>query len=276
MANVAHEVQTNDAAGEARVDMKFEIVVIPVSDVDRAREFYGRLGWRLDADYDNGKDFRVTQFTPPGSGCSVIFGKNVTGAAPWCQPPAAAGARRHPRHIDIGPPVPWQTSEPVEFVARSSAHEEGLPTIHAPGASYVVVQRALPHSTTWRDPAPIPCRDALPDPQATRFPCAPHHTGPSSHRPHSSAHPESAPPPDKRPPASPEIHFPSRHVWSGESKPPSRVVFQCDAWIDSIIAQSELRLKEKLVVWIPQCRRENAINSESLCNTFPKQPIHTN
>jgi len=64
-------------------DMKLEIVVIPVSDVDRAKEFYGkRLGWRLDADFDNGKDFRVIQFTPPGSGCSVIFGKNVTAAAP--------------------------------------------------------------------------------------------------------------------------------------------------------------------------------------------------
>jgi catechol 2,3-dioxygenase-like lactoylglutathione lyase family enzyme len=68
--------------GVARVDMKFEIVVIPVSDVDRAKEFYAKLGWRLDADYDNGKDFRVIQFTPPGSGCSVIFGKNVTPAAP--------------------------------------------------------------------------------------------------------------------------------------------------------------------------------------------------
>jgi catechol 2,3-dioxygenase-like lactoylglutathione lyase family enzyme len=64
------------------MDQKFEIVVIPVSDVDRAKEFYGRLGWRLDADYDNGNDFRVIQFTPPGSGCSVIFGKNVTAAAP--------------------------------------------------------------------------------------------------------------------------------------------------------------------------------------------------
>ena len=66
----------------APLDMKFEIVVIPVSDVDRAKEFYERLGWRLDADYDSGKDFRVIQFTPPGSGCSVIFGKNVTAAAP--------------------------------------------------------------------------------------------------------------------------------------------------------------------------------------------------
>jgi catechol 2,3-dioxygenase-like lactoylglutathione lyase family enzyme len=76
-----NEVRGNDATA-ARVDMKFEIVVIPVSNVDRAKEFYGRLGWRLDADYDNGDDFRVIQFTPPGSGCSVIFGKNVTAAAP--------------------------------------------------------------------------------------------------------------------------------------------------------------------------------------------------
>jgi catechol 2,3-dioxygenase-like lactoylglutathione lyase family enzyme len=63
-------------------DMKFEIVVIPVSDVDRARKFYANLGWRLDADYDDGKGFRVLQFTPPGSACSVIFGKSVTAAAP--------------------------------------------------------------------------------------------------------------------------------------------------------------------------------------------------
>jgi catechol 2,3-dioxygenase-like lactoylglutathione lyase family enzyme len=71
-----------DAANRTRVDMKLEIVVIPVSDVDRAKEFYAKLGWRLDADFDNGKDFRVIQFTPPGSQCSVIFGKNVTAAAP--------------------------------------------------------------------------------------------------------------------------------------------------------------------------------------------------
>jgi catechol 2,3-dioxygenase-like lactoylglutathione lyase family enzyme len=74
------EVRNSDET-RPRIDMKFEIVVIPVSDVDRAKEFYGRLGWRLDADYDNGSDFRVIQFTP-GSGCSVIFGRNVTGAAP--------------------------------------------------------------------------------------------------------------------------------------------------------------------------------------------------
>jgi catechol 2,3-dioxygenase-like lactoylglutathione lyase family enzyme len=64
------------------VDMKSEIVVIAVSDVGRAERFYEALGWRLDADFAAGDDFRVIQFTPPGSGCSVIFGKNVTAAAP--------------------------------------------------------------------------------------------------------------------------------------------------------------------------------------------------
>jgi len=63
-------------------DMKLEIVVIPVSDVDRAKTFYTKLGWRLDADFAAGDDFRVIQFTPPGSGCSVIFGKNVTASVP--------------------------------------------------------------------------------------------------------------------------------------------------------------------------------------------------
>ncbi len=63
------------------IDMKLEIVVIPVSDVDRAKAFYARLGWRLDADFA-AEQFRVIQFTPPGSGCSVIFGTNVTPAAP--------------------------------------------------------------------------------------------------------------------------------------------------------------------------------------------------
>jgi catechol 2,3-dioxygenase-like lactoylglutathione lyase family enzyme len=64
------------------MDMKLEVVVVPVSDVDRAKAFYEKLGWRLDADFAHGNDWRVIQFTPPGSGCSVIFGKNVTAAAP--------------------------------------------------------------------------------------------------------------------------------------------------------------------------------------------------
>ena len=64
------------------VDMKLEIVVIPVSDVDRAKAFYASLGWRLDADFASADGWRVIQFTPPGSRASVIFGKNVTTAAP--------------------------------------------------------------------------------------------------------------------------------------------------------------------------------------------------
>jgi catechol 2,3-dioxygenase-like lactoylglutathione lyase family enzyme len=64
------------------VDLKFEIAVIPVSDVDRAKAFYANLGWRLDADFAAGDDWRVIQFTPPGSPASVIFGRNVTAAAP--------------------------------------------------------------------------------------------------------------------------------------------------------------------------------------------------
>jgi catechol 2,3-dioxygenase-like lactoylglutathione lyase family enzyme len=64
------------------VDMELEVVVIPISDVDRAKRFYDGLGWRLDADFASGDDYRVIQFTPPGSGASVIFGKNLTAAAP--------------------------------------------------------------------------------------------------------------------------------------------------------------------------------------------------
>src|ERR1700742_886329 len=64
------------------VDLKLEVVVIPVSDVDRAKRFYSDLGWRLDADFAKGDHFRVVQFTPPGSPCSVHFGKGVTTAPP--------------------------------------------------------------------------------------------------------------------------------------------------------------------------------------------------
>ena len=65
-----------------KIAMKFEVAVIPVSDVDRAKRFYGNLGWRLDADFVVGDNFRVVQFTPPGSPASIHFGKGVTSAAP--------------------------------------------------------------------------------------------------------------------------------------------------------------------------------------------------
>ena len=65
-----------------RVGMKLEVIVIPVSDVDRAKRFYGNLGWRIDADFVTGDDFRVVQFTPPGSSCSIHFGTARTGVGP--------------------------------------------------------------------------------------------------------------------------------------------------------------------------------------------------
>jgi catechol 2,3-dioxygenase-like lactoylglutathione lyase family enzyme len=79
------EDHSNDASGIAsvrNVDMTLEVVVIPISDVDRAKEFYRSLGWRLDADVAAGDDLRLVQFTPPGSGCSIQFGTNLTPAAP--------------------------------------------------------------------------------------------------------------------------------------------------------------------------------------------------
>jgi catechol 2,3-dioxygenase-like lactoylglutathione lyase family enzyme len=80
MSNTAQKAAMS--TGVARVDMKFEAVVIPVSDVDRAKAFYGNLGWRLDADFRFDNGFRVVQFTPPGSACSIQFGANITPAVP--------------------------------------------------------------------------------------------------------------------------------------------------------------------------------------------------
>jgi catechol 2,3-dioxygenase-like lactoylglutathione lyase family enzyme len=72
----------NDSAQARPADMWLEVIVIPVADVDRAKQFYGSLAWRLDADFASGDDWRAVQFTPPGSGASIIFGKNLTAAAP--------------------------------------------------------------------------------------------------------------------------------------------------------------------------------------------------
>jgi catechol 2,3-dioxygenase-like lactoylglutathione lyase family enzyme len=79
------DVRSDAASGTASVttvDLQLEVVVIPVADVERAKEFYRSLGWRLDADFGFDNGFRVVQFTPPGSGCSIQFGTNITSAAP--------------------------------------------------------------------------------------------------------------------------------------------------------------------------------------------------
>lgn len=74
--------QATQIPAAAAVDTKLEVVVLPVADVERSKRFYEKLGWRLDADFSNGDDWRGVQLTPPGSPCSVIFGKNFTSAVP--------------------------------------------------------------------------------------------------------------------------------------------------------------------------------------------------
>jgi catechol 2,3-dioxygenase-like lactoylglutathione lyase family enzyme len=79
------DVSSESAAGAPAVkagEFKLEVVVLPVSDVDRAKDFYSSLGWRLDADVAPSDDYRIVQFTPPGSGCSIQFGTNVASGAP--------------------------------------------------------------------------------------------------------------------------------------------------------------------------------------------------
>lgn len=71
-----------NSINENSKNMKLEVLVLPVSDVDRSKQFYEILGWRLDADFVTSKDFRVVQLTPPGSECSIIFGTGVTSAVP--------------------------------------------------------------------------------------------------------------------------------------------------------------------------------------------------
>ena len=79
----------------ATVDLKLEVVVIPVSDVDRAKRFYENLGWRVDADFTAGDNWRVVQMTPPGSPCSIHFGKGVTKAVPGSVQEPVSGGVRH-------------------------------------------------------------------------------------------------------------------------------------------------------------------------------------
>lgn len=87
---MTHAQTSNERAARVpntgKVDMKLEVVVIPVSDVDRAKRFYLRMGWRLDADFASGDSWRVVQVTPPGSACSFFIGKGLTKATPGSVP----------------------------------------------------------------------------------------------------------------------------------------------------------------------------------------------
>jgi catechol 2,3-dioxygenase-like lactoylglutathione lyase family enzyme len=82
MSQLDTVIERDVAPSAGTIDMNLEVVVIPVSDVDRAKSFYGNLGWRLDAEFVKGDAFRVVQFTPPGSECSIHFGTGITSAVP--------------------------------------------------------------------------------------------------------------------------------------------------------------------------------------------------
>jgi uncharacterized protein GlcG (DUF336 family)/catechol 2,3-dioxygenase-like lactoylglutathione lyase family enzyme len=102
------EAALREPATTCKVDMRLEVVVIHVADADRAKHFYGDLGWRLDIDYSAGDNYRAIQFTPPGSGCSIMFGKNVSTAVPGSV--KAPYRFRHPGH-PRGPASPWHRGQ---------------------------------------------------------------------------------------------------------------------------------------------------------------------
>lgn len=97
-------------AATAMLDMKFEFIVLPVTDAERAKAFYLKLGWKIDMDFSRGKDFRVIQFTPPGSATSIIFGKGIPAGTPGSSQGlylvvsdiVAARASLRQRGIDVG------------------------------------------------------------------------------------------------------------------------------------------------------------------------------
>jgi catechol 2,3-dioxygenase-like lactoylglutathione lyase family enzyme len=123
-------VSSGATAGE--VDMKLEIDVIPVSDVDRSKQFYESLGWRLDDDVSPLDGLRIVQFTPPGSGCSITFGKGLTTATPGSAEAGlvvtdieAAHAELLDRSIDAtdvwhGPAFPVEARQPGRDPERTS------------------------------------------------------------------------------------------------------------------------------------------------------------
>ena len=125
-----HNTGHNAAVGN--VDMKFEVQIIPVSDVDRSKEFYQRLGWRLDGDAAPLEGLRIVQFTPPGSAASVTFGQGLTTAAPGSAEGGlivsdieAAHADLAGRGVDVsaiwhGPPFPVQARQPGPDPDRAS------------------------------------------------------------------------------------------------------------------------------------------------------------
>ena len=122
-------------------DMKLEVVVIPVSNVDRAKEFYGRLGWRLDADFQFDNGFRVVQFTPPGSGSSIQFGTMVT--------PVAPGSAKS-LYLAVSDIVAARDQLVVRGVSVSEVFHPGAPGAHfQPDGSSTRVSGLSPDHTSY-------------------------------------------------------------------------------------------------------------------------------
>jgi catechol 2,3-dioxygenase-like lactoylglutathione lyase family enzyme len=130
--SATEEGTTSRDASVGRVDMKLEVQIIPVSDVDRAKEFYERLGWRLDDDVAPMEGLRIVQFTPPGSGTSITFGHGLTTASPGAAEAGvivseieAAHDELISRGIDVsdiwhGPPFPVEARQPGPDPERAS------------------------------------------------------------------------------------------------------------------------------------------------------------
>jgi catechol 2,3-dioxygenase-like lactoylglutathione lyase family enzyme len=163
------------------VDLKLEAIVIPVSDVDRSKRFYVDLGWRLDADFPFDNGFRVVQLTPPGSGCSVQFGTNITLAAPGSASGlylivsdiAAARDELAGRGVEVSevfhPEVPGAQFQPdgssgrVSGRAPDSASYSSFATFNDPDGNGWLIQevterlpgRVDPHETTYASAADL-------------------------------------------------------------------------------------------------------------------------
>jgi catechol 2,3-dioxygenase-like lactoylglutathione lyase family enzyme len=147
----------NEPAGAAkteRVGMQFEVVVIPVTDVDRSKAFYTRLGWRLDADFPFDNGFRVVQFTPPGSGCSVQFGTKMTTAAPgsaqglYLVVSDVAAAREELVTLGVEISEVFHTSRPgAQFRPDSHGRVSGLAPDHRSYFSFATFND--PDGNTW-------------------------------------------------------------------------------------------------------------------------------
>ena len=162
------DVRRQEVSSDARVanvDLKLEAVVIPVSDADRAKAFYGRLGWRLDADFRFENGFRVVQFTPPGSGCSVQFGTHITSAAPpTARSPrsatrtATAGCCRRSRPGFPGASTRRHLAPPATWRARFGVWRPPTACMRSASARQIRTGPTGTPSTWWRSRPGRSCR----------------------------------------------------------------------------------------------------------------------